>query len=1015
MMMSMCDSFKIGDTYRQFDVISVFEVPDYHSTAIHLRHRVTGLEVFHMLNDEQENLFSFTFRTPCPDSSGIPHILEHSVLCGSERYPVKDPFIRLANQSVKTYLNAMTYPDRTIFPASSTVRADYFNLMSVYGDAVFFPLLNQEIFFQEAHRLELDDEGKPSIQGVVYNEMKGNYSSFESVAADEAVRSLFSGCVYEKDSGGDPLEIPSLTHEQLVAFHAEYYQPGNCFVFLYGNIPTTVQLDFLQDQFLDRLEIKYPPVLSGTEAAAQSVASCLTLVTPDPVSGPVVVHADGPTGDETESGNTVLVSWRLGRAPDAARALEYLVLAGILVNHDGSPLQQALLESGLGEDIAPQTMLDGSLFETLFTVGLRGVKPENCEKVQTLILDTLHDIVETGINEDDITAILMSLEFNQREIRRSRGPYALSLMNGPIYGWQYGWGPENGLRLRSTLDVIRHHILTDAGYLQNLIKTLLIDNPARSLVIVTPSPSYTINRENSEKKLIESFVSKVPHDDVLAQLNRLHCFQKKDENGDCIPHLSPADFLSSGNLLTEHIATDILTVPGCDGSMIPFFTNKEYTNGIVYFDIGFPVDILTPAQYELLPLLSETVTECGWGDASWDVAARRKALLTGGFSASLIASETPETALSQNFVRQHPWCGREWLIFRISMLEENSAAAVDLLADCIAGTRFHDLRRLHDIVQEYRNDLDASVIPSGNDYVLMRVSRRQSRAKAIDEIWNGLSSLFTVHRLSGVDTAQLAHDFTGLFDSIRNAGCFIHLTADDTGISKIHEVLPALIKKISLHAPKQALNTPLSDFIALTELPGSSNSSDDTEYFSVPAQIGFAAECCTSSPFGSREAAAEEVCAHWLSNTLLWERLRTIGGAYSAHFSIDSIACSGVFSSYRDPTPLLSADVFESAVRESALKSITSPECVRSVIGTYSSNIQPRSPYARGATGLLRTLYAIQDDDREQKVRRILSITPEDMHQALVRFDQNLMGKKYRAVICAKFNETDGKFVTLPL
>src|SRR5574344_664761 len=219
---------KKGDSYHGFKVLDVVYVADCNANGIWLRHERTGLEVFHLLTDDDENLFAFAFRTPPEDSTGAAHVLEHSVLCGSERYPLKDPFIRLVNQSVKTYLNAWTSPDKTVFPASSMVKADYFHLMSVYGDAVFFPLLRKEIFMQEAHRLDLDQNGRPSIQGVVYNEMKGSYSSFESVAADEAMKSVLRGSIYEKDSGGDPLEIPNLTYKEFISFHKKHYRPDNC-------------------------------------------------------------------------------------------------------------------------------------------------------------------------------------------------------------------------------------------------------------------------------------------------------------------------------------------------------------------------------------------------------------------------------------------------------------------------------------------------------------------------------------------------------------------------------------------------------------------------------------------------------------------------------------------------------------------------------------------------------------------------------------------------------------------
>ncbi len=232
---------KKNDIYKDFEVIDIFDVSSHNSKAIYLKHKKSGLEVFHLLNNDEENLFAFAFRTPSNNSTGVAHIIEHSVLCGSKKFPSKDPFLQLRNQSICTYLNAYTSKDRTVYPASSLVKDDYFNLMSVYADAVFFPLLRKEIFMQEGWRIELDKEGNPEFQGVVFNEMKGNYSSFDSVASDEIYNATVAGTFYEKDSGGDPLEISNLTYEQFVDFHKKFYCTSNCLVFLYGNISTEKQ------------------------------------------------------------------------------------------------------------------------------------------------------------------------------------------------------------------------------------------------------------------------------------------------------------------------------------------------------------------------------------------------------------------------------------------------------------------------------------------------------------------------------------------------------------------------------------------------------------------------------------------------------------------------------------------------------------------------------------------------------------------------------------------------------
>ncbi len=976
--------FKKGDKYGKFTVISVFPVKDYHSTALYLRHK-TGLEVMHLVNDEDENLFSFAFRTPNPKGNGAAHILEHSVLCGSERFPLKDPFIRLSNQSVKTYLNAMTYPDRTVFPASSMVKADYFNLMSVYGDAVFFPRLEKEIFMQEAHRLELDEEGKPSIQGVVYNEMKGSYSSFESVASDAAERSLLAGSVYEKDSGGDPLEIPTITHEELVAFHDTWYRPDNCFVFLYGNIPTEEQLDFLQDNFLDRLEKKYPQALDTEENRKAHVDAHLALVRPDPIQKPLTLYEEGPAGEEESGKNTVLVNWRFGTCPDAERAYEYQVLTGILLNHDGSPLQKALLDSGLGEDTAPQTGLDPSQYECLLTVGLRGVKKGDEEKVQQLIFDTLSDLVKKGIPRNDIDSTLMTMEYSQCEIKRVHGPYALRLMTRPIYAWLYGFDVEKSFRLRETFDKVAEKVRSQKGFVEHLIQELLLDNQERSLVVVSPTKKYSRKRDKAEEKLIANLLKTTSKDEIKRQNDALHAFQSRAEDDSCLPHIHPKDFLVDGKVVLEKIHTDISSVRGVDGKDLPLFTNCENTNGIIYIDVGFPADVVPPEEYPFLPILAESVTETGWGDLNWAKAAEQTALHTGGISVNLLVSDLSTTDLAKKWASEHKdWVGREWLVYRMGMLEKECATAMRLLSDCISKVDYHDTKRLKDIITELRNDVDSTVIPDGHDYVSLRAKRSVSRTKAIDEIWNGLTLLFTLHSLPEGCAEDMAEHLKSLFARIKAGGAFVHVTAEESGIQAVRRELDAFVQSAGLCSLKDAVKASPRDFIRLTEA-GAEEADSENEVLLASSQVGFASQCTQSSPFGTKESALEEICTHWLSNTLLWEKLRTIGGAYGAFCYTEALANSLVFSTYRDPTPEKSADVFNACLEEGAGMLMDRETVERAVTGTYSSNIQPRSPHSRGSTGLLRTLYGIFDEDREEKIKGLLFASPEEVRDAFRR------------------------------
>jgi Zn-dependent M16 (insulinase) family peptidase len=349
-----------GEHVAGFEILDIVELEELKAKGIWARH-ISGAELFHVLNDDSENLFSFAFTTPPEDSTGVAHILEHSVLCGSEHYPLKDAFLVLAQGSLQTFLNAWTFPDKTIYPASSVNEKDYFNLMAVFGDAVFRPLLSEWTFMQEGHRLE-SAGGSPATEkfnctGVVYNEMKGAYSSMDTYAGLWSVKAVMPGTPYAFESGGDPECIPDLSREDLLRFHQTRYSPGNCRIFLAGNLDTEKQLAFLNDTVLAGLPAGSPlPYIKKTER--------WTL--------PKTFRIPCPGGAE-EKKPQVFLSWLCSDSTDTVETTALSCLAEILLGHDGSPLTRSLIESGLGEDISPSSGFEGELRETVFCAGLRGV------------------------------------------------------------------------------------------------------------------------------------------------------------------------------------------------------------------------------------------------------------------------------------------------------------------------------------------------------------------------------------------------------------------------------------------------------------------------------------------------------------------------------------------------------------------------------------------------------------------------------------------------------------------
>lgn len=944
-----------GDFLHGFDIVSVTDLPELESKGVFARHRETGCEVYHLLNDDEENLFSYSFLTPPVDSTGVAHILEHSVLCGSKNYPLKDPFLILAKQSVKTFLNAMTFPDKTVYPASSMVEADYFNLMTVYGDAVFFPLLDPWIFRQEGHRIELDDDGTASVQGIVFNEMRGNYSTFDTIAGDWSVRSILEGTLYAHDSGGDPACIPDLTYEQFREFHRKYYHPVNCRIFLYGNIPTGKQLSVLQEKFLSQFSRApaVPPI--------------------DPVerrSEPRTLHIPAPSKDG-DTRCTVHLNWLLGEITDAVTLMEAALVSEILFGHDGAILSRALLESALGEDIAPSSGLETELRYLCYSAGLRGVPREDAGKVERLILETLEKVAVNGISSEELDTAVHSLDFSNREIRRSHGPFALSHMRRSLRGWIHGYGPEQTLRFIPAFDRVKERIAADAGYIPGLIRTWFLDNGHRDLVVVYPDPEYEKRLDDQLSRIAAEALTagQDKKSALLAEKKDLADHQQQAEAPEAlarIPHVSRDDLPA----MTETVPAEI----GFSGS-VPVIRHELPTNGIAYMDIAFPVDTLTVDEYLLLPLFATVLTSSGMDGLSWVEASALSARYTGALGTMLFTSSTvpgyaPPVSLPAGSV------GRDYLIVRVRMLEELVDPALNVVFRCIETADFSDSDRLEDLLAEYRNDFESSLAPAGNLYASSLAAAGTGRSKAVDELWNGITQLEYVRTLYSRSRdpgalSALAEQLSALRKRIVASGMIISLTGTASALSVTERVLAQYTPGYCSPLPAEPLPGDRL-FSAISRQVGGSG----RVLIESSVQVGFAAAVLPAVRFGDASQGTQTVLAHYLSSGPLWERIRMAGGAYGAFCQTDLLEGLCVFSSYRDPSPLSSLDVFYQSLSHVAKNPIDETALEKIIIGCYSREVQPRSPSDKGFVSFIRLLYGITDTVRREKTESILSVTP---------------------------------------
>jgi Zn-dependent M16 (insulinase) family peptidase len=986
-----------------FEILDVRELPELKAEGIWARHQKTGAEVFHVYNDDPENLFSFAFATAPEDNTGAAHILEHSVLCGSERYPLKDAFLVLAQGSLQTFLNAWTFPDRTVYPASSVNERDYFNLMAVYGDAVFRPLLSEFTFMQEGWRfLPPEPQAAPgtglSVTGVVYNEMKGAYSSLDAYAGLWSVKAVLPSTPYAFESGGDPAAIPGLSWEGLRAFHRSRYSPANCRIFLAGNIPTEQQLDFLDSRFFS----SFSPAgndESGNDESAHEKSGTAFFPKTERWKAPREFRVPCPSGAEEKA--TIFLSWLCGDVTDPVETLSLGTLAEILLGHDGSPLVRALIESGLGEDLSPVSGFESEIRETVFVTGLRGCAGrENIRgELADLVLGELERLVNEGIPKEEIEAAILSMEFSHREIKRGGGPYSLVWMRCSLRGWMYGRAPWESLLFIPPFEEMKRRLALDGRYFESLIKTYLLDNPHRALVSIEPQADYLEKEEKRLAGLLAERERSLGQEERRLIGEKAAALEKAQGEGDSPEALAAIPHLSRGDLSP---AIDVIPRAFRDAGGVPLAVHELFTNGIVYVDAAFPVDIFSPEEYPWLSFFSRAVVSMGLEGMDYGEVSGLLARNSGGFYSILHTGSAVLTAENAGVP------GRDWIIFRLKALDEKVEASLDLALRLITGADFSDERRVRDLVLEMKNEVDAGFASSGHTYASSRSGCFFSRSRAVEEIWGGLYQLDFAHTLAEMDTAEIARKLFSIRDAIAGAaGLIVNLTGEAEALEKTASFLARDFGRFGPPRPSAFSPVEGGPFFALLEAPPER---DVPLVFASPSlQVGFAALSLPASPWDTPLQAAEIVLAHELSTGALWESVRMKGGAYGAFAQSDSL--EGVFSlsSYRDPNPAASLKAFVSALKNTG-SAETEDDLVKAIIGCYARESRPRTPGEKGFLDFLRFLYGIDDGARRRRLERLISLSAEDfagarrnLAAAAASFPVILAGTKTAEKAAAKF------------
>ncbi|MDR3358290.1 MAG: insulinase family protein [Desulfovibrio sp.] len=922
------------------------------------RHAATGAQLLSIVNGDENKCFGVSFRTPPSDSTGVAHILEHSVLCGSRKYPVREPFVELLKGSLQTFLNAFTFPDKTCYPVASANLRDFYNLVDVYLDAVFHPLLTQDIFRQEGWHVEASPpHASWAFKGVVYNEMKGVYSSPDSLLAEQSQQALFPDTLYSLDSGGNPEHIPDLSYEDFCDFHRRYYHPGNARFFFWGDDP--------EPRRLARIDAELQGYGPGT------VDSAVPLQTPKILGGRVEKTYAAAEG---ETRALFTVNWLLGERGDCELAMLMAMLEHILEGLPGSPLRKALISSGLGEDTAG-CGLETDLRQMYYSTGLRGVAPGAVDTAEKLIFDTLARLAEKGVDAAAVEAAVNSVEFVCRENNSGRFPRGLVAMIQALSTWLYDGDPLAPLAFEKSLAAVKRRLGCGEKIFENLVRDRFLENRHRISVVLSPDENLGRAREAAEKSRLDMLRARSDGKArrVLAeQTRRLREAQLTPDSPEAlatIPCLAPDD------LPRKNAA-----IP-CREKRLPHLTlsHELPTNGIAYVSLLMPMRRLPDNLVGLLPLFLRSLTECGTARRDFTRLGEWMAAKTGGLGAGTFIGVTNG---ARDTVRYLSLTGKAvyekipdlFRIFREILLEPQRDAAV--LED-----------RLREMLLEEKARLEQGLQTAGNVATGLRLRARFTGADALAERTSGISYLDSVRdalrRLEREAEAVLADMENLRALLVARDGALFDCTAEAGGIALAERHAGELLDDL----PPRAHIAP--DRPVPMILPGA-------EAFIAPVMVNYVGKAADIYDLGYVWHGSASVILRYLRMGRLWETVRVRGGAYGVSCSLDRLSGVLVFSSYRDPNVRETLAAYDNLA--DFLRDFTpdADELSRAVVGAIGDMDAYMLPDARGARALARYLTGLTEEERQKTREEIFAVTPQHFRE----FAEVLAEVARRGAVC---------------
>ena len=927
--------------FDAYEVIKEENIPDISSKGILLKHKKSGAHVALLINDDNNKVFDIAFRTPPKDSTGVAHIIEHTVLCGSEKFPLKDPFVELAKGSLNTFLNAMTYPDKTMYPVASCNDTDFRNLMEVYLDSVFYPNIykNRRIFEQEGWHYHLENKDEPlAYNGVVYNEMKGVYSSADAVLESTVLKNLFPDTTYGLESGGDPDVIPQLTYEQYLDFHRTYYHPSNSYIFLYGNMDMEERLDWIDREYLCRFDAKEADSAIEYQkpfARVKTVRGTYPVLDNEPVNGNTYLNMSVVTGDYS----------------DITESAALNILTYVLLDAPGAPLKKALIDAGVGKDVSGS--FNDGILQPYFSVDVKYANASDISKFKRVIRETLTKLADEGLDEKALRAAIHYYEFRFREADYSVYPKGLIYIMSAFDSWLYDENrPFDCLKELSVYDELKAKIGT--GYYENIIRERILKNKHKVYTVLRPQRKMAAKREEELAEKLQAYKESLSEAEIQNIIDETAALEEYQKRADTPEVLEKLPVLSVSDIDAE-TPIRIRTEEKAAGD-IKVLHHKYDTRGISYLTLLFAVD---DVPQDLLPYMGMLRSVLGYVNTenySYSELSNEINSKTGGIDCglSVYAKEGGKTG--------------KFFGIKTKYLDAECAFAVDMIREILLTSKVDDLKRLKEIVISKKAYLQEYIPAAGHISAVSKASAGISDMDDWQEKISGASyyrfveQLFENFEERGSEFSEKLKKLIGHI--FRKDNLTVSVTAGDAGYEKLSDALPSFTDRLCGKS---------EEFVKEEFTPY-----DVSDAVMTAGQVQYVASAGNFKNSGYEYTGVLNVLRTMLNYDYLWKNLREKGGAYGCMSAFKRTG-DAYLVSYRDPHLANTLKVYEALADYLDKYDADEKTMSKYIIGTISALDTPMNAKAKGELALTAYFAGLSEEDFQKERDEILKARAADI------------------------------------